>query len=142
MLDEQIRGLIEPLIKEHGFELWSCDVHRSGRHTLLRITVDGVTLDDCATLSREIGAILDVEDLIKTEYHLELSSPGLNRALLNMAHYARYVGSNVKLKLRPPHRKSGMAKIEKAEDDLITFAMDNEVITVSLSEIQKCELCY
>lgn len=140
MLNDRIRDMIEPLIQAKGFILWDCELHNSGRHSLLRITIDGVSLDDCALLSREISAILDVEDPIKAEYHLEISSPGVNRVLSRLTHFEKYIGSEVKIKLRPPYRKNGLATIEKVAGDKIFLSMDNETLEVELGDIQKCEL--
>ena len=145
MLDQHIRALIEPVIQSHGFEIWSCEVHHSGRHSLLRVTVDnvekGVSLDDCALISREIGAILDVEDPIKTEYQLEISSPGMDRVLSTILHFTRYIGTEIKVKFRAPHaQKSGIATIEKVEGASIYLVLDKETLRVTLSDIQKANV--
>ena len=102
MLDKRIHDVIEPTIRSLGLELWACDLRKSGNQAVLRIYIDrdtGVTLEDCTVVSREIGALLDVEDLIKSHYQLEVSSPGLDRLLLTLNHFSRYVGKMVKLKL-------------------------------------------
>lgn len=147
MLDQHIRTLIEPMIQSHGFEIWSCEVHHSGRHSLVRVTIEnaekGVSLDDCTLISREIGAILDVEDPIKTEYQLEISSPGMDRVLSTIPHFTRYIGTDIKVKLRAPHaRKSGIAKIEKVDGESIflTLENDNETLQVTLGDIQKANV--
>jgi ribosome maturation factor RimP len=143
----KIHDLIEPTIRAMGLELWACDLHQGGGRALLRVFIDrengsGVTLDDCTLVSREIGAILDVEDPIKDRYELEISSPGLNRTLFTLPHFQKYVGSNVKIKLRSAisNRKQFEARIEKIEKDKIFLIVENETITVTLSEIQKANL--
>jgi ribosome maturation factor RimP len=76
-----------------------------GKSRMLRIVIDkpaGVTHDDCANLSREVGTILDVENAIPGSYTLEVSSPGLDRKLLRPADYQRFAGSRVKLTTREP----------------------------------------
>lgn len=130
-----------------GLELWACYCHSQGRQTLLRIYIDrqndeGVTLDDCTRASREIGAILDVEDLIKQRYQLEVSSPGFDRVLLTLAHFARYIGSQVKVRLRAPttNRRQFIARIDKVDDQHVFFVIDDETIQLTLSEIQKAHL--
>lgn len=143
----KIHELIEPTIRALGLELWACDLHQSGHHTLLRIYIDrndgqGVSLDDCALASREIGAILDVEDAIKNRYNLEVSSPGLDRTLSTLAHFQRYVGCDVKVKLRNAvsNKKHFVARIEKVEGERIFLTVENEKINLGLGEIHKASL--
>ena len=141
----RIHDLIEPTIRAMGLELWACDLHQGGNRALLRVYIDratGVTLDDCTKVSREIGAILDVEDPIKNRYELEISSPGLNRTLVTLPHFQKYVGSEVKIKLRSAisNRKQFEARIEKIVGDKIFLIVENETISVTLGEIQKASV--
>ena len=146
MLAEKIETLIAPIIHDLGLELWMCEVHNQGHHSLLRIYIDrdgkGVTLDDCTEVSRAVGAILDVEDLIKNRYQLEVSSPGLERQLSTATHFARYVGCEVKIKFRVPQNKhkNCHARIEKVEDDKIFLNVGNEKLIVMLGDIQTARL--
>ena len=99
---EQIRGLLDPILASLGLSLWDIEVQKHGPSWLLRIFIDregtGVTLDDCETVSRDLGAALDVEDLISHVYTLEVSSPGLDRKLSKPEHFVRFSGSAVKVK--------------------------------------------
>lgn len=147
MQQKRIQDLIEPIICALGLVLWSCELHQSNHRALLRIYIDrdngmGVTVDDCAKASREIGAILDVEDPIKNRYELEVSSPGTDRTLSTSSHFEKYVGNNVKIKLRVAisNQKNFDARIEKVEGDKIFFNIGNTVINVTLGEIQKANL--
>lgn len=146
MLAQKIETLIEPVIHDLGLELWMCEMHNQGRHSLLRIYIDrdgkGATLDDCTEVSRAVGAILDVEDVIKNQYQLEVSSPGLERQLLTAAHFARYIGHDVKIKFRVPQKthRNCQARIEKVEDDKIVLNVENEKLIVMINDIQKANL--
>lgn len=147
MLEKKLHDLIEPAIRAMGFELWACDCRQQAHQTLLRIYIDrsenqGVTLNDCALISREVGAVLDVEDPITQRYQLEVSSPGMDRVLLTPSHFARYVGHEVKIKLRVMQagRRQFAARIDKVEADKIFLVVDNETIKVTLGEIQKANL--
>jgi ribosome maturation factor RimP len=125
-----------------GLELWACDLRQDGNQALLRVYIDrenGVTLEDCTSVSREISAILDVEDPIKNRYQLEISSPGLERTLMTLSHFERYVGHNVKVKLRVAHanRRVLLARIEKIVGERVYLTVENETIGVTLGEIQK-----
>jgi ribosome maturation factor RimP len=99
---EQIRGLLDPILASLGLSLWDIEVQKHGPSWLLRIFIDregtGVMLDDCETVSRDLGAALDVEDLISHAYTLEVSSPGLDRKLSKPEHFVRFSGNAVKVK--------------------------------------------
>jgi ribosome maturation factor RimP len=112
---DQVREIVERVATSSGLEVVEVDLRGAGKARMLRIVIDkvgepgpdgkpvGVTHEDCATLSREVGTILDVEDLIPgNSYVLEVSSPGLDRKLLRSADYERFTGSRVKLKTRNP----------------------------------------
>lgn len=90
-----------PILDDLGLELVDLQLQQDGRQLALRIFIDkpaGVNLDDCATVSREVGAILEIEDTIKSSYRLEVSSPGLDRPLKKPADFERFAGHKVKLR--------------------------------------------
>ena len=114
---DQVREIVERVATGSGLEVVEVDLRGAGKARMLRIVIDkvgqpavagsdhpvGVTHEDCANLSREVGTILDVEDIIPgNSYVLEVSSPGLDRKLLRPADYERFTGSKVKLKTRTP----------------------------------------
>jgi len=112
---DQVREIVERVATGSGLEVVEVDLRGAGKARMLRIVIDkvqspgdgdkliGVTHEDCANLSREVGTILDVEDVIPgNSYVLEVSSPGLDRKLLRAADYERFTGSKVKLKTRNP----------------------------------------
>ncbi len=99
---EKVRRIADPILAEMGLELVDTEFKREGRGWVLRFFIDrpevGVTLDDCALFSREIGAVLDVEETIDRPYHLEVSSPGLDRPLKRLEDFERFKGHRVKVK--------------------------------------------
>lgn len=100
---QQIEDLLTPTVEALGFELWGVEYLSQGRHTLLRLYIespDGITVDDCAAVSEQVSAVLDVEDPITGEYTLEVSSPGMDRLLFKLEQYPAYVGEVVDLRLR------------------------------------------
>jgi ribosome maturation factor RimP len=111
---DQVRAIVERVATGSGLEVVEVELRGGGKSRMLRIVIDkvpaigadqlgGVTHEDCANLSREVGTILDVEDVIPgNSYLLEVSSPGLDRKLLRAADYERFTGSKVKLKTRNP----------------------------------------
>jgi len=103
---EKVREVAERVAASAGLEIVEVEHHGGGKARRLRIVIDkpnGVTHEDCANLSREVGTILDVEDAVPGgSYTLEVSSPGLDRKLVRAADYERFAGSRVKLTTRQP----------------------------------------
>lgn len=102
MIKPELESLIEPLLLDLGYILWGIEIHSQGRNTLLRIYIDkplGVVINDCEYVSKQISALLDVEDPILHHYTLEVSSPGIPRPLFKKEQYQAYIGKEVNLKL-------------------------------------------
>src|SRR5438874_5457283 len=103
---EKVREIADRVAASAGLEIVEVDLRGGGKARMLRIVIDkpsGVTHEDCANLSREVGIILDVEDVVPgSSYTLEVSSPGLDRKLIRAADYERFAGSRVKLTTRQP----------------------------------------
>lgn len=98
---EQITLFAEPILAEQGLELVDIEYQQHGAEWLLRLFVDkegGVNLDDCAAFSRELSAILDIEEIPPVAYRLEISSPGLDRIIKKDADFARFSGQVVRAK--------------------------------------------
>lgn len=92
---DKIRSLVKPILEEEGIELVDIEFRPKGKRWLLRIYIDkdgGVNLGDCERISREVGTLLDVEDLIDHPYNLEVSSPGLTRPLRSLDDFKRFKG--------------------------------------------------
>jgi ribosome maturation factor RimP len=141
---ERLIELLEPPLAALGFELADLDAHL-GRRGLLRIFIDregGVTLDDCALVTEQIGAWLDVEDPLPGSYVLEVSSPGLDRRLRTAAHFERFAGEPVKVELKDARegrrRLAGLLKGAEGADVLVE--VDGEVWRIPLSEIAVARL--
>ncbi|MGW5846362.1 ribosome maturation factor RimP [Streptomyces sp. NPDC055254] len=100
---DRLRGLLEPLVAAKGLDLEEIELSRAGKRRMLRIIVDsdeGVELDACAELSREVSDALDASDVMgEDEYVLEVSSPGADRPLTEHRHYVRAIGRLVKFQL-------------------------------------------
>ncbi len=95
--------LLEPAIESLGYELLGIEYHSQGKHSILRLFIDGsngINADDCGNVSHQVSGILDVEEPLKGSYSLEVSSPGTDRPLFKLKHYEQFIGSNIKLKLR------------------------------------------
>ncbi len=103
---EKVREIVERVARSSGLELVDLELRGGGKARMLRIFIDkpgGVTHEDCANLSREVGTIFDVEDAVPgASYVLEVSSPGLDRKLSKPEDYERFLGSRVKLTTHSP----------------------------------------
>ena len=98
-----IEHYAEPLLRDMGLELVEAQFRREGHGWVVRLFIDsepGISLDDCAAVSRAIGTWLDVEDLIEHAFHLEVSSPGLERPLKKIEDFQRFVGRKARVKLK------------------------------------------
>lgn len=144
-LRERLIALIEPLIGGLGYELVELE-HTSGRGSaVVRLFIDspeGVGLADCERVSREVSALLDVEDPIPTAYTLEVSSPGFDRVLRTQAHFARFVGSRVAVELSAPRegRRRYTGTLLSADEAGIALEVDGQRVAMSFAEIGKARL--
>lgn len=144
-LEQNLQEMLQGAVEDLGCELWGIECQRAGRFMTVRLFIDkegGVTIDDCSDVSRQVSAILDVEDPIADKYNLEVSSPGLDRPLFTLAHYERFVGRDVVVHLRIPmfDRRKWQGKLESVEGDLITLIVDNEPRQFAFGNIQKANL--
>jgi ribosome maturation factor RimP len=127
---ERVREIAERVASSSGLELVDVEFHGGGNSRMLRITVDkpaGVTHQDCANVSREVGTILDVEDAVSGSYLLEVSSPGLDRKLSHPAEFERFVGSLIKVTVGEPVNGSRHfeGRLENARDGRIVVVLEN-----------------
>ncbi|MCL7571001.1 ribosome maturation factor RimP, partial [Pseudomonas aeruginosa] len=103
---EQLQALLAPVVEALGYECWGVEFISQGRHSVLRVYIDrpeGILIDDCEAVSRQVSGILDVEDPISGEYTLEVSSPGMDRPLFTLEQFAKHAGEQVKIRLRSPY---------------------------------------
>ena len=107
-LETTVQDGLAAMVADEGLELLAAEVAGSGSKTVVRLIVDGpdgVNLDQCASISRQASAILDVEDPIDHRYTLEVSSPGLDRKLYSEDDYATFQGHRVKVRMKPSFRE-------------------------------------
>lgn len=142
---EILHNLIEPVVASLGCELWGLEYLTQGRYTTLRIFIDGpsgVSLEDCEKVSRQVSAVLDVEDPIDGEYTLEVSSPGMDRPLYTEAQYARYLGEvvNVRLRMARDGRRRFKGTIQKVENGDVVIQVDGNDVQVPVDAIDKANI--
>lgn len=144
---EKLSHMLQPAIEVLDLELWGVEYLTKGRSALLRVYIDseeGVTIDDCEKVSRQISAILDVEDPIAGEYTLEVSSPGLDRPLFTAEQYAAYVGEVINVRLNSPidGRRKFKGVLNSADPKTIVMTVDNQPVEILFSQIEKANVAY
>lgn len=142
---EQLIKLLEPAVEGLGYELAHLEWVGIGSGRTLRLFIDsedGVDVDDCEKVSREVSAVLDVENAISGAYNLEVSSPGLDRHLVKPAHFQRFIGEETKFKLNVPRegRRSYRATIVAADEQEVTVNCDEGELSFEYAEIESARL--
>jgi ribosome maturation factor RimP len=164
MLRERLIALTEPLLASLGYELVDVEYHATHSEATLRVYIDwpdgkapegvlvapddgtrafdGIGVEDCEKVSRELSALLDVEDPIEVAYQLEVSSPGADRILRTQAHYLRYVGQRVHVELLAPRegRRRYTGELTRADDEGFELNVDGSVVLVGYREVGKTRL--
>jgi len=137
-----VRGVVEPM----GFELVGVEFFQRGTSgATLRVYIDhedGVGLEDCASVSDQLSAVLDVEDPLPGHYDLEVSSPGLDRPLVFPEHFLRFSGSRVKIKLS--EKLDGRRNLEGVllgcSDGVVDLEADGRRWTIPLNQVEIARL--
>ncbi len=146
LIIDKLRDFLQGLLPTMGLELFDVQFRREGHGWVLRVFIDseaGVTLEHCSKVSRELGRYLDVEDFIDHAYHLEVSSPGLERPLRSVEDFRRYCGRKARVKVHEAvdGEKVFEGMIEKIEDVLIYLRLDDgRSIQFSFEKINKARL--
>ena len=146
-MSTELNRIIEPAVVALGYELVGCELVSQPGGSLLRVYIDrehgGVGVDDCVAISRQVSAVLDVEDPLPGAYHLEVSSPGIDRPLFKLAHYQQYIGSYARIRLKVPIEgcRNLKAQIVAVMDGCIHLKMDQDkTVIVEFPEIDKANL--
>ncbi|MDN3615050.1 ribosome maturation factor RimP [Vibrio gallaecicus] len=144
-LERQLTEMLEAPVAASGYELVGLEFIRAGEHSTLRIYIDhenGIFVDDCAEVSHQVGAVLDVEDPISVIYNLEVSSPGLERPLFKAEHYQQFIGHEVSivLKMAVANRRKWKGDIQSVDGETISILAEGNTEEFPLSNISKANL--
>ena len=145
LLTDRLTELLKPEIERLGYEFVALEYVGSGANAVLRIFIDhesGISLEDCEKVSREVGAVLDVEDPIPGEYNLELSSPGLDRPLTEPAHFDRYRGERIKIRMQKGFvgRRRLTGLLTGFENDAVVIDVDGEEHKMPFANVEMARL--
>ncbi len=144
-MPDRLNRLIGQVVEPMGYELVGIEYHRGKDSGLLRVYIDkddGIMMDDCVAVSRQLSAMLDVEDPLQEAYQLEVSSPGMDRPLFVKEHFERFAGNNVRIKLRTKlHGRRNFEGILKGvQDGEVVLEMDGEMEYLPFDLIDKARL--
>lgn len=144
-MSQRLVNLLEPIVNDLGYTLWHLESVGGGRNITLRIYIDsadGIDLEDCEKVSREVSATLDVDDDGGSGYALEVSSPGLDRPLVSAEHFNRFVGERAHVRMFAPvagHRKfTGV--IDGVSDTAVDLRCDDQTYHLPLGDMAKARL--
>ncbi|AKU90016.1 ribosome maturation factor RimP [Vulgatibacter incomptus] len=145
---ERVRELSEPIVEAEGMELVDVEYLREGGRWVLRLFIDrpeGVGLDDCQSISRQVEKLLDVEDVIEPAYSLEVSSPGIERPLKKREHFEQFAGRQVEIKTYgpigdPPRKNFKGRLLGMGSGGEIEVEIDGKTFAVPFDKVAKAHL--
>jgi ribosome maturation factor RimP len=146
MREQQIEGLITPILEAMGYDLVRVQISGTRRPTMQimaeRKDEAPMSVDDCADISRAVSAVLDVEDPFDEAYQLEVSSPGIDRPLTRARDYERYAGfeARVELKIAQDGQRRFKGKLLGLADDKVMLQVEGETVALPLGAVQKAKL--
>ncbi len=142
---ERVEAVALPVLEESGLELVDVQYRREQNGWILRLIIDkqdGLNLNDCAAVSREISQLLDIENFIDQAYNLEVTSPGLDRPLKSIAEFERFVGRKAKIKTIEPIAGEHVfiGKINRTEGESIVLEVGTKEVTILFSQVAMARL--
>ncbi len=146
-IEEKVESLVKPKVEELGYKLYDVEYAKEGKDYFLRIYIDsekGIDITDCEKVSRELNDILDEADYIKTEYFLEISSPGVERILRKDSHLEENIGNEVEVKLFKSIDKEKVisGKITKFDKEDIYIQTDSKEVKIERALISQIKTKY
>ena len=145
MKSVKLTNLLKPLVEDLGYEFVGLEHGSNTKNPVLAVYIDspsGISVEDCEKVSREVAALLDVEDPIPGHYNLEISSPGLDRPLFTPQQFQRFAGEVARVTLFAPQegQRKFKGKILGVEDGTIKIEVDESEVSLEISNIAKARL--
>ncbi|WP_336365855.1 ribosome maturation factor RimP [Marinobacter sp. C2H3] len=143
---KQLEDLLRPVVEGLGYEFWGLEYRSQGQHNLLRLYIDdaenGISIEDCEKVSRQVSGVMDVEDPIQVEYTLEVSSPGMDRPLFRLEQYAAFAGHKVQIRLRMAFegRRKFQGLLKGIEGDEVVVVVDDHEYLLPFDSIEKASI--
>lgn len=145
-MQENLEALIAPLVTDLGYEFVGLEYRSNPKHRLVRLYIDrpddGIRIDDCERVSREVSALLDVEDPIPGHFTLEVSSPGVERPLFTLEQFVRFAGREALVHLHAPvdGRRKFRGRILRAGEGRVVLEIETGEQVLEFADIRKANL--
>lgn len=145
MSSAKLTGLLRPLVEDLGYEFVGLEHSSNPKNPALVVYIDGpdgIAIEDCERVSREVAALLDVEDPIPGYYNLEVSSPGLDRPLFTADHFRRFIGDEARVTVYAPvdGRRKFRGEILGCDDECVRLRQDGAEVVLDMGNIAKARL--
>lgn len=143
---DRLQDLVEPVVTDLGYELVGVEYLSNPKNRVVRIYIDaepnGILVEDCERVSREISALFDVEEPVPGQYTLEVSSPGIERPLFTAAHFARFAGEIAAVQLEVPinGRRRFKGVIVRADDNSVVLNVDGQEVEMAVADVARAHL--
>lgn len=143
--ERELEALLTPTVRALGCEIWGIEYRPRGRNSALKLYIDsaeGIGIDDCERVSRQVSALLDVEDPIVHSYRLEVSSPGIDRVLFRREQYLANIGERVDVRLAFPYdgRRRFAGRLTGVEGGDVVVQVDDCDVVLPFEQIQRARL--
>ena len=145
-VSDRLQALIEPVVEDLGYELVGVEYLSNPKNRVVRIYIDaepdGIRVEDCERVSREVSALFDVEEPVPGQYTLEVSSPGIERPLFTGAHFARFCGEMAAVQLVAPvaGRRRFKGVIARADEARVVLNVDGQEVELAVADIARAHL--
>lgn len=146
-VEESVWTAVEPVIADLGYSIYDVEYLKEGTNWYLRVYIDkneGISIEDCETVSRAIDPVLDKLDPIKTPYTLEVSSPGIERVLRRDEHFERYMGEEIEVSLfkAVDGDKKIKGSLKSFNGNSLEIEFDNKVLNIDMKDISVVKTVY
>jgi ribosome maturation factor RimP len=143
--EQELEALLTPTVAALGLRVWGVEYLGQGKHSMLRIYIDrdeGVTIEDCEAVSKQVSELLDVEEVLTSSYTLEVSSPGMDRVLFKPEQYAESIGETVDVRLNYPFegRRRVIGALTGLENDEMVVQVEDSEYQIPLSNVQRARI--
>lgn len=145
-VSDRLQALLAPVVEDLGYELLGVEYLSNPKNRVVRLFIDrepdGVILEDCEAVSREVSALMDVEEPVPGQYTLEVSSPGVERPLFTAAQFARFVGETAAVQMAVPvnNRRRFKGVIIRADEASVILNVDGQEVELVVADLARAHL--
>ncbi len=143
--EQDLEQLLAPTVRGLGCEIWGVEYFPAGQRSTLRVYIDapeGVAIEDCERVSQQLSGVLEVEEPIRSDYTLEVSSPGLDRVLFKAEQYASFIGAELDVRLKFPleGRRRLVGRLAEASENEVILDVEGDRSVVPMEQIHRARI--